>query len=70
MAKKETESATDDVVRYCPACNQKTGHTVTLTIKDTATDHIREQNRKYARGPCRVLTCRCCKMKTSEFANR
>lgn len=55
---------------YCRACERETDHHVAIEIADTSTERIDERNRKYARGPCRVLTCRRCGSETRLFVNR
>lgn len=61
---------TDSSVRYCPACDRETLHGVGLAMVSTATDGVGDGNRKFARCPARVVTCRACGAEARSLVNR
>ena len=66
----ETGAGADTRVASCSTCGRETLHDVALAMLSTATDGIEEDNRKFARCPGRVLTCRACGAETRSLANR
>lgn len=45
---------------HCDVCGDDTPHEVSMEIRETHTDAPREENRKFAKSPCRVTTCKAC----------